>query len=92
MNNEPYGMRTASGAEAISDDREMKFILRREISFNGAVEQEVYTAYCYVKDGTGWEKTSNSGQYASTDAFIRAVGRFPGFLNASRELNQEKTD
>ena len=89
MNVEPFGMRTASGAEATSDDREMKFILRREISFNGSVEQDTYTSHCYVKDGTGWEKTSNSAQYASVEAFVRALGRFPGFSRASAELEQQ---
>ena len=86
MNNEPFGLRTASGAEAVSDDREMKLILRREISFNGPIEQQVYTSYCYVKDGSGWAKTSNTAQYASVSAFIRAVAGFPGFIRASEDL------
>ena len=88
MNNEPFGLRTASGAEATSDDREMKFILRREISFNGSIEQETYTSHCYVKDGTGWEKTSNSAQYPSVRAFLKAVAGFPGFTKAANELEK----
>ena len=88
MNNEPYGMITSSGAEAISDDRGMKLILRREISFSGPIENEVYTSYCYVKEGPGWEKTSNSTQYPSVKAFVKAVAGFPGFTKASNELEK----
>lgn len=86
MNNEPFGLITTSGAEVISDDREMKFILRREIFFDGAIEQENYTAYCFIKDGTSWTRTSNTEHYASVDSFIHAVGRFAGFTKASKDL------
>lgn len=88
MNNEPFGIITTSGAEVISNDREMKYILRREIIFYGAIENETFNAYCYVKEGSGWIKTTNTLQYSSVHAFIKAVAGFPGFSRAAGDLEQ----
>lgn len=90
MNNEPFGLYTTSGAEAISNDRELKFILRRELTFFGAMENETYTSYCFVKDGSGWQQTANTSQYPSVNAFVKAVSGFPGFTRAADEFRETK--
>lgn len=73
----------------LSNDREIKFILRREIGFFGAIENEAFVAYCYVKDGSGWVKTANTTQYTSINAFIKAIAGFPGFSKAADDLEKD---
>lgn len=92
MNNEPFGLITTSGAEATSDDRGMKLILRRWTSFSDPFGQDAFISYCYVREGAGWQKTENTAQYASVEAFVRAVERFPGFSKATEELTKETNE
>lgn len=88
MSNEPFGLITASGAEAISDDRSMKYILRQEVHF-GQARHLSYTAYCYVKEGTGWQWTTLTTQYSSIDEFVKALLIYPGFSRAAKEIQDQ---
>ena len=92
MNNEPFGLRTSSGVEAISDDRKLKLILRRQVFYAHHVEQVTYVSYCYVKDDAGWEKTTNTAQYPSVESFVGAIGKLPEFTIASRDLSTANHD
>lgn len=86
MNSEPYALRTATGLEITSNDRRLKYILRKSVSYTGAMEQEYYLAYCYVREGTGWERTDSVGVYNDEAEFLETLLHAPEFTRASKEL------
>lgn len=87
MNSEPYALRTIEGLEVMSNDRQMKYIARRSVDLSGAMEQSFLAVYCYVKDGTGWERTDTVGIYSDEVEFLGTLEQAPEFSKAMKELD-----
>lgn len=81
----PFYVPQSNGCEVLSNDRELKLVLSRTISFMTEVEQEFYSVKYYVKVDDGWELTNTAKSYQSADDFMRELDGTEEFTNAVRE-------
>ena len=86
MNSEPYALRTTVGLEVTSNDRRLKYIVRKTTSFDSGIEHDFYVSYCYVKDGDGWVRTDTVGTYNDEAEFTDTLVHSAEFTRALAEL------
>lgn len=77
-----------SGCEVISNQGDMRILLKRTISFFNDMEQTFYLSEYYVKEDNGWLKTNTSKTYNSTGEFIRDLAATEEFSQAVREYKE----
>ena len=84
---EPRFIRQEHGCEVLTNDRQVKIVLSRTVSFVGEIEQTLYTTKYYVREGSEWEQVNNGQIYPSEDAFYNAIRGTEEFSNAVREMD-----
>ncbi|MBR1527004.1 MAG: hypothetical protein IJ640_10180 [Prevotella sp.] len=84
---EPRFIRQEHGCEVLTNDRQVKVVLSRTVSFEGEIEQTFYTTKYYVREGSGWEQVNNGQTYPSEDAFFDAIRGTEEFTDAVREMD-----
>lgn len=87
----PFASKISSGYEFISNDRTMKFIIRK--SFTRNLEQNIEKVYflvdCFVREGIGWVKGNNSSAEQSIDDFVRKINISPRFTRSVDEYRKQ---
>lgn len=86
-----YGFLYADGTMQVeSNDRELRILLKRSVMYDkGQVLEYFYTVF-YVKDGSSWQKTTNTANYRSADEFYDAISKTEDFTLAVRDIEQQK--
>lgn len=90
MESEPFALYTSCGCEIFSNDRRMKLILVKALSFAAASETECYVAHCYVRDGRDWQRANAAHSFASVESFVAALAKTQEFSRGVLELNKSK--
>lgn len=89
MNTEPYSLMTDCGCELFSNDRKMKYVVRRNDCVSGGVRHTVYVAHCFIKDGNGWQLTSASVNAPSVGSFLSLLEPAGDFSIGIAELKND---
>lgn len=89
MNNEPYGLVTAAGLELTSNDRRLKYIVRKSVAYLGSMEQYNYVAHCYVKDESGWQPTAHGQTFPDLRSFLATLSETSEFTRGIAEIENE---
>ena len=85
----PKFVRHNNGCEIISNDGEIKILLRHRMLFNGSMEQEMYTTDYYIKEDNGWLKTNTSKTHSTIQEFMREISNTEEFTQAVSEYQNQ---
>ena len=86
-----HGILNADGTMQVeSNDRELRILLKRSVVFDEVRQLETFYTVYYVKDGHGWQMTTNSGNFKSADDFLAALRNTEDFALAVRDIEQQK--
>ncbi len=88
----PKFIDNGNGCEVITNDGEIKIILRRVISFTAEIEEMYYITDYYVKDGNGWVKTNESHTYKQREEFFDNIERSEDFTQAYNDYLSATTE
>ena len=86
----PYVIMADHRLEMLSNNRDVKLILVRNVSLSGGVEHVSYVMYIYVRDSVGWERASTIYSYPSIDACIEELSGVSDFSQAYAEIRNDK--
>ena len=92
MNSEPFALMTATGVEVTDNERTVKFVVREFAQFVCLAEQHGYLAHLWVRNGSGWERTTETRVYFGLNQFIDSIRNLPHFSKAMHELSRANQD
>lgn len=86
----PYFVKTNDGCELLSDDRNLKIIIKHRKVFNNNnnTQQEVCTTACWVASHSIWERGNISYTICSIDEYIKSLDASSYFTKATNEYRQ----
>ena len=91
VNETLYGIINANGTMQVeSNDRELRILLKRSVTFDEGRQLEVYYTEFFVKDGLEWEKTLNGANFKSANEFLDAIKKSEDFTLAVRDIEEQK--
>ena len=85
----PKYISNGNGCEVITNDGEIKIVLRRVISFTQQIEEMFYVTDYYVKEGNGWVKTNESQSYREPEKFFEQLRDAEDFSQAYNDYLTE---
>ena len=88
MNTEPYAMRTEAGLEVLTNDKTLRYVLRKNRVLTRFEASDIYLCSTCVRDGDRWVKTSETACYTTIDEFVKTIKGLPEFSKASQELDE----
>jgi hypothetical protein len=88
----PKFIPNTDGCEVLTNDGELKVVLRKSTSFAGEMEQSAYVAVYYIKEGDGWLKTETTKSFVSMREFISELRGTEEFWQAMRDYDDYGAD
>lgn len=79
--------------EALSDNKDMKLVVRKTINQNqGVAQNDYYTAELYFKEDGSWIRANNTITYSRLKDFVDALKGTEDFKEAYKVLSEEIND
>lgn len=87
----PFVQKIKGGYELFSNDRTMRFVIKKQIVFNAEnnTSSTHFAVFCFVKDGTGWAQGDNSSVSYSITDFVKSINISPYFTKAVAEYREQ---
>lgn len=82
---------TTSGYEVLSNEGDIKIILRKTTVFDNNANADIYALTYFIKTDEGWVKGLNQQSYRTREEFIRSIANVEEFSTAYNELRYEKS-
>lgn len=87
----PFAQKIQGGYELFSNDRKMRFDIKRQSIFNGENNTSSFhfAVLCFVKEGVGWVQGDNSSAVYHITDFVKSINVSPNFTKAVTEYRQQ---
>lgn len=87
----PFAQKIQGGYELFSNDRKMRFDIKKQSIFNGEnnTSSSHFAVICFIQDGTGWVRGDNSSVVYHITDFVKSINVSPYFTKAVAEYRQQ---
>lgn len=87
----PYASVIQGGYELLSNQREMKFIVKKQTvqDLENNITDSHFAVFCLVKEGDMWVHTDNSSVAQSITGFVKSINLSPYFTKAVDEYRKQ---
>ena len=87
----PYALRINEGYELVSNDRNMRLLIRK-VSYtddNTGQQGSIFRVACFVREDGGWIKTSEESSATTITDYVRLLNKSLQFTKAVKEYREQ---